>query len=82
MGDLWKYLAIGAISLCGGMYEGQMEPNRNVVTQDQIAKFDDHMASIDESLRDIREKFNYLKGEVEQQDRAARRQQQGAQPKP
>lgn len=71
--SFWKYLAIGALGMIGGMFSGQYTPNRNIVTVDQLQQStrttDRKLDQIDTKLGNLEEQLNYLKGEAEAQRR-------------
>lgn len=67
--DVWKWIAICALGVIGGMLEGQFNPNRNVVTVDQLNSATgataSQIADINKKLDDVKTTVDYLKGRAE-----------------
>jgi hypothetical protein len=64
----WK-IAILAIGIIIGMLEGQFQPNRNIVTVDQLNSANAATAvqieDINKKLDDVKTSVDYLKGRAE-----------------
>lgn len=67
--DVWKWIAICALGIIGGLLEGQFNPNRNVVTVDQLNSATSvtasQIADINKKLDDVKTTVDYLKGRAE-----------------
>lgn len=68
--DVWKWIAIAALGVIGGMLEGQFIPNRNIVTTDQLAASEQathaEIADINTKLDEVKQTVDYLKGRADQ----------------
>lgn len=68
-GDVWKWISMVLIGLVIGMLEGQFQPNRNVVTTDQLnsatAVTAAQIKDINSKLDDVKTSVDYLKGRAE-----------------
>lgn len=66
---VWQWIAICAMGIILGMLEGQFQPNRNVVTEDQLnasqATTTAQIADINKKLDDVKTSVDYLKGRAE-----------------
>ena len=67
--NVWQWIAIAALGIIGGMLEGQFQPNRNVVTVDQLNTATNatagQIADINKKLDDVKTTVDYLKGRAE-----------------
>lgn len=61
--QVWKYVAIAAMSLCAGIMEGQVVPNRNIVTQDQIKDFASKLDILNNQVGTLNAQLAELRGE-------------------
>lgn len=60
---MWKYAAVGFATLCLGIIEGQFVPNRNIVTQDQLATTNSKIDAIAAAQTAIAAQVNTMIGE-------------------
>jgi len=67
--DVWKWIAIAALGALAAMLEGQFQPNRNVVTVDQLntatTATTAQISDINKKLDDVKTTVDYLKGRAE-----------------
>lgn len=66
---VWQWIAIAAVGIILGMLEGQFQPNRNVVTIDQLNSATNstagQIADLNKKLDDVKTTVDYLKGRAE-----------------
>ena len=64
MNGAWKYIAIVSVSVLGGLLTGQFIPNRNLVTREDIAPIQVQITNQTQTIEDLRDQVNELKGEL------------------
>lgn len=68
MNEIWKYVAISALSLCAGLLTGQYMPNRNLVTKDDLQPLMEHQQQTDTQLLTVQKTLAEIKGKLEAED--------------
>lgn len=71
--EIWKYIAISALGIIGGMLTNQISPNRNIVTADQLESaaksVQIKLDSLDTRMADLQDQVSYVKGQIEAEKR-------------
>lgn len=60
---VWKYIAIAALGLCAGLIEGQLTPNRNIVTQDEFQKVSEKIDALTDKVSELNATVFEMRGE-------------------
>lgn len=76
--NIWKYIAISAVSALGGLLTGQFIPNRSIVTTTELsANFspvNQQLAAQSLQISDLKDAVAELKGEIHAQQEFERKE--------
>jgi TolA-binding protein len=71
--EIWRYLAMCAVTACASLILGQFLPNRNIVTTDQLnaatARLQDGQNSQAQQIANLSQQVATLTGELQMQNR-------------
>jgi len=61
---VWKWIAIAALGIIGGMLEGQFQPNRNIITKEDLSPIQASLITTQDRVAELSTEIAGLKGQL------------------